>query len=540
MKTLLKNFILIFLLACAVQATGQGMFNNGALIVIQTNALVHIDGDASGKFTNSTNSTDGRIDIDGVMEVEGNWTNNAANDVFVNNDGNGWVKLNGAAASTQTIGGSHLTVFENLEVNHATQGVTCGNTNNQVNAQLKLTSGPLTLNSKIFIVNNTATTSIARNGTTETGYIVSETLDNSSNTGGSTPVNTALSRLQWTVNNVASGTYTIPFGTITGTDIPLVFQVTGAASGAGSITAATYHTSPSNYPYPGYPDAVNTMEGGIPLVADNSGNVADRFWSVVMSSNPTITFTFNYDVANDLNGQSPIDLQAQYWDPAIGGWATPIGIGNSPNYVNSVSGINASRVWTLANKKNPLPVELLAFNANCSNEKVIASWSTASEINNDYFSVEKSQDLNLWETVGLVPGAGTSNNVNSYNLTDNNPYPGFGYYRLKQTDFNGTSEYFQPIQVNCMEDGQSVFDISTIESNQNNNEIVITFSYPVTGDKYTFALFNDRGRLIQQQSKKTVKGFNQVIINYKDFAEGIYLITLTNSEKMISQKVILK
>ncbi|MBK9423627.1 MAG: hypothetical protein IPN54_05800 [Bacteroidetes bacterium] len=85
----------------------------------------------------------------------------------------------------------------------------------------------------------------------------------------------------------------------------------------------------------------------------------------------------------------------------------------------------------------PLPVELLYFNAFKYNEQVKVEWVTATEINNDYYIVERSSDGTDFEMVEVVPGAGNSNFLINYFIFDKDPFSGKSYYRLKQVDFDG-------------------------------------------------------------------------------------------------------
>lgn|GEM_PF-1640858 len=88
-----------------------------------------------------------------------------------------------------------------------------------------------------------------------------------------------------------------------------------------------------------------------------------------------------------------------------------------------------------------LPVEWLGFDATLANgeREVLCAWVTASELNNDHFTVERSHDGHHWEDVGVVPGAGTITTPRYYELTDHAPLPGISYYRVRQTDINGDS-----------------------------------------------------------------------------------------------------
>lgn len=90
---------------------------------------------------------------------------------------------------------------------------------------------------------------------------------------------------------------------------------------------------------------------------------------------------------------------------------------------------------------SPLPVTLHAFTATAiNNSKVLIKWQTGSEINSDHFVVERSADRSHWEDISKVAAAGNSNNVQQYQSTDNQPYKGVSYYRLRQVDKDGSTE----------------------------------------------------------------------------------------------------
>ncbi len=92
-----------------------------------------------------------------------------------------------------------------------------------------------------------------------------------------------------------------------------------------------------------------------------------------------------------------------------------------------------------------LPIELLKFTAKLLDTDVaLLEWITASEINNDYFTIEKSDDGITWEEISTINGAGNSSIALSYSDVDNSPLPGLSYYRLKQTDFDGNYTYSIP------------------------------------------------------------------------------------------------
>ena len=101
-----------------------------------------------------------------------------------------------------------------------------------------------------------------------------------------------------------------------------------------------------------------------------------------------------------------------------------------------------------------LPITLLSFDATVQQQAVLLEWMTESEINNDYFTIERSVDGKNPESVGTLPGAGTTQTIQSYFFVDDNPLPGTSYYRLRQTDFDGQTEAFDWVAVS-FENGSS-------------------------------------------------------------------------------------
>ena len=97
----------------------------------------------------------------------------------------------------------------------------------------------------------------------------------------------------------------------------------------------------------------------------------------------------------------------------------------------------------------PLPVSLVSFNGACDGSNVQLNWATASEINNDYFTIERSADATNFEPIAIVNGKGNISAISNYTWLDETPLDGVAYYRLKQTDFNGAYEYHEIISVAC-------------------------------------------------------------------------------------------
>lgn len=100
----------------------------------------------------------------------------------------------------------------------------------------------------------------------------------------------------------------------------------------------------------------------------------------------------------------------------------------------------------------PLPVGLTEFSSQCDQRKVYLNWTTETETNNDYFTLEKSSDGQHFEPMAFITGQGSKSTATEYNHTDHNALSGISYYRLSQTDYDGTHRVLKTISSNCESD----------------------------------------------------------------------------------------
>lgn len=120
---------------------------------------------------------------------------------------------------------------------------------------------------------------------------------------------------------------------------------------------------------------------------------------------------------------------------------------NNTGTVNAGNGAGTNGSGIIASSSGPLPIELIEFKATKNYDRVLTQWSTASEKNNAYFTVEKSQDGLNYAYVASVKGAGTSGTINKYSAYDDSPLNGISYYRLKQIDFDGSYKYSPVVSI---------------------------------------------------------------------------------------------
>ncbi|MFN4234637.1 MAG: T9SS type A sorting domain-containing protein [Bacteroidia bacterium] len=190
--------------------------------------------------------------------------------------------------------------------------------------------------------------------------------------------------------------------------------------------------------------------------------------------------------------------------------------------------------FTLASSNaanNPLPIELVNFTAEPKEKKVILYWTTASEINNDYFDVQKSIDGVNFETFATVKGAGNSSQLLNYSQTDYNPYEGTSYYRLKQVDFDGTVSYSKIVAVNFRQNNLNI----SIFPNPSNGYISI--SNLDDNIIYTLQIFDVSGKLIDY---KIIDKNSASSINISHLSSGFYTLQIHSDNQPIFVNKLIK
>ena len=214
-----------------------------------------------------------------------------------------------------------------------------------------------------------------------------------------------------------------------------------------------------------------------PMSMTAPGSTSDHFTAEYIDNSPVADSydTSSKDISLDhlsdceywkferTNGSSNVNITLS-WDDrscgvtvlselSIGSWdgSQWIDLGNAVTTGTTSSGTILSafaspdyNVFTLASTSanNPLPIELLSYDVKLKNNNVRIDWTTAVEINNDYFVVERSQDAYNFEELEVVDGAGNTEDIRYYAVIDRFPFEGISYYRLKQVDFDGTTTYF--------------------------------------------------------------------------------------------------
>lgn len=181
-----------------------------------------------------------------------------------------------------------------------------------------------------------------------------------------------------------------------------------------------------------------------------------------------------------------------------------------------------------------LPIELSEFNAEAIEDgTVMLNWITESESANDYFTIERTRNGITFEEVAVVDGAGTTNEQSSYRLIDLNPFKGISYYRLKQTDMNGSFEYSSLASVEVR---GFINDIVVIP-NPMDETGTFKFDSEANGN-VELIIRNLFGKEVLRENHSVDKGLNEISLDAREFANGLYLVSIVHADEVNTVKFV--
>ncbi len=241
---------------------------------------------------------------------------------------------------------------------------------------------------------------------------------------------------------------------------------------------------------------------------------ADMQWLVYESSTPHLTLVSTDTVSVFVKmtpgvTQGNFDLSYFVSDAALD-FTDPTYYSINQNNPITVSGI--------------VPVELTSFSAVGTRDGVQLNWETATEINNQRFEIERSNDSRNFTIVGSVNGRGTTTEKSSYSFVDKGVNEGKYYYRLKQVDYNGAYEYSDVIEVEFSVPQE--FVLAQNYPNPFNPTTTLSFGLPVESN-ITLSVYNSLGELVKVVAQGTLQaGTHNMNFDAVDLPSGIYMYTL--------------
>ncbi len=559
----------------------------GSGVTLTNNGSITFEGDLSGNASSSTfiNAANSSIDIKAGILTTGRLEANANNNtVIYSGTGAQEIKIPSGSPSgyynLQLLGSGNKNVNSNLAVaNDLTinGGTLVGNTFNiDVGGDWDNQSDSYTQGTSTVTFSGSGLQSLTNTNNSETFYNLE--IDNSSNGQG----------LTFATNNVVNVTnqliltdgFISPTSTerlILGSAASVNLNASGGQENSyvkGVITHTVAATGPTAKIFPvgdndGYRRAditvthdntssteytgeyitanANTLNSssGLPDLVEDIKDVSQQgYWRISKAAGAnltTATATFHYtsaDAVSDFNNLiiAKADDENTAWTKEGEG-----GTGNIAGTITSNSFTSFS-IFSLGNNNsgsNPLPVELLSFDATLEDGQVLLEWKTASEINNDFFEIQRSENGNDWTVIGEIDGNGTSNEIISYSFIDEDPIFGKSFYRLKQVDFDGQFEYSNVVSIDNVFVGNRM-QVNLFPNPTSANNINLRLTTANKKNKINIRMVGSMGDIYYSESFEPTAFDKDMNIRIgKTMTGGIYILIIEQAGKVFKKKVII-
>lgn len=442
----------------------------------------------------------------GAISVAGNWV---VSGTATFTEGTGTVTFNGAGSQSLTNASGET--FNNLTLNNNSVSDITFNNNVTISAVLTMTDGTVNLSGTTLTISSTANGALVHGLTSASGWMY----------GG----NIVRARPATTAITVGTARSLFPLGS-SGDWRPFFVGQTSNANTAGTMTVS--HT--------------NSTTTSTVAFAESIVRRHDAFWTLSTSGiSAGATFTLSAGGTNfgtiEAGAAGLADLRMSTSTTVVGTHGAATG---GPDYrvnrtaVAFASLANSFHVASTDAVNSPLPIELLSFNANVKSDIVELNWTTSSELNNDFYTIERASDVEKFEKIITTKGQGTKKTKTDYVLVDENPLQGVSYYRLKQTDFDGKFTYSS---------------LRKIEFNLSAPQIKV-FPNPLVDRKFTFELkgaqagievplkvINMHGATVYEATFKSDQNGKISTIIQLDSSPGVYLVVV-NAVTGLRQKVV--
>ena len=445
------------------------------------------------------------------ISIKGSWIRAGASSAFENAT-NAKVTFNGTSSQAINLGvGVINETFYDLTINNAA-GVTLGtNTDLIIANELNLNSGILDIGSStntIVIDGNTS-------GASSSSYINTDYV--------------GAGNVRRKVTN--NGAYTFPIGDANNYS-PITITLSNGAQAGAYLKAKAI-------------DAVHPT-------ASFGSNYLSRYWildETGLASNFSYNVEFVYNDA-DVNGSESM-IYPYKLHPGTGqgsGWLGPYGSdasfpfgGYTQDATNNIftwNGLINFSDLTGGGGGTPQPITLLYFDVKANNEQVDVTWSTASEINNDYFEVQRSENGKDFESIDKIAGAGNHNGVLNYSSIDENPNNGISYYRLKQVDFDGTASYSNIKYVEINKANETLpFTIELYPNPSNGKDVKLSMNGITAKNLVQVKLFSSNGSKVFSKNWSGANGSKVILIPTENLSNGIYYLQINVDGTISNMKV---
>lgn len=494
-------------------AFGSGLIvNDGSLIQVESGALVTIQG---GLINRDNGANIGRIDNWGLVTLTGDWTNNSTGNAFINSSP-GTTEFMGVA---QLITGTTTTNYYNLTLSGS--GIKTLNINTICEGTLALNDRELNTQGYWIHVTNPDPGAITRTGALN-----------------STPVqgfvsSTGVGRLRRNTNS--SSTYLFPVGSSFGSPRFRPVILTPTDGSANTYAVRFVNNDP-------------TIDGYSTALKDPNIGTVNPYWyqkinGLVGTTQPDITLFFDNVADNILAMPSTLMTQWAYNAPPVQ-WRAISGVFLSGVVSPALSSVTKA-AWVSFTTENfniapgsvPLPVEMADFTGKCLSNGILVKWSTASELNNDYFLLERSMDGTAFEEIGRIKGKGTYSGLSEYEILDMITTDRVIYYRLTPVDFNGEASPSRTIVTNCTANSPGTMPVIGIYPNPFQSNIIL-HTESNSEIKLSLDVVNVLGQTVMRKILHFDAGIQTTQLELGHLSPGLYQVVIQSDGSRMTEKIL--
>lgn len=532
---------------CVVEVNAQtpngGIYNSGANIVISSGTYLYIDGDDNGDYYNKdAGATDGLIDIQagGRLILEGDFITDANTDPITSAASTkGYVEFKGSDATSQIGGGSTSIGFSNITFNKTSGGYTLLNNVSSKGVINFAAAGVVTTGSNILTMESTTASNLQGTFSGSDRFVYG-------------------SLRRYIANGTTDATeYFMPVGSSTASTN---YHPAGFFGSATGTTGVTYLTASVAHPAKSgnNQDNVFTQKWGstdpITGTAESAGSAGNMLeWTISADANPSGGTTYGVRLytknVSGLTDNKFTIMKRPEASTTVADFIFPTSIpsadasgriDNGGNGYGEGTGFTSFSKFIIAKSSNVLPVELLLFKGRCEDGDIRLQWTTATETNNNYFTVQKSKNGESFYDIGVVETKalfGNSNQVLDYDYM-NMSESSSAYYRIEQTDRDGKSSLSPAIYVKSCDSEQDIVVVNAYALG--NKDIVVQIETP-ENKNFNVALLDLSGRnVLQPIQVNAFKGNTVKELKTNNIATGFYLLHVYNENETYSQKLFLR
>ena len=292
----------------------------------------------------------------------------------------------------------------------------------------------------------------------------------------------------------------------------------------------------------------NNCEGNDPLF-DHISNF--EFWNVSTNSALTADLTVSANNRNahfspDAISYDGEDIFGAMWQGGCWKKVSDHAVVSDPKTI-TISGVTIPAVSTRAsepqwlsmgskNRETLLPIELVSFTATCDGRSALVEWTTATEKNNDYFSLERSDDAINFTEIARVAGAGNSIEPLDYSYTDYGIHGGDNYYRLVQVDYDGTRTVSDIVVATCIDTEVGEPDVQAFPNPFNGELTVVLNNFDNRPAR--IEVYDMLGKLIYVQKAEAPQNSFETILNLSNLPPAAYNIRVSTNDFVINKNVV--